>query len=1125
MFVFICVSKTVSQQIDISRQGAEAVKIRVFSETAGAVSLEASTNFQSWNAVASTNGASLELTDSNLYAFPHRFFRASFGAQTNTVSLQILSPPNDAVVTTNRPVIEVAYSGIAAATSNLVLRMRGTNLPTRVNLTGDRAVFELLSPLPEGFATIHAAYLGTNIFTEAVARVDLNIRTTGSNLPPLAQFDFRSTPAATPVTIPVLANDKDPNGDPLSISGFTQGTNGTVSLQNGALQYTPGPNFVGNDRFTYTVADPTGASATGEVRIAVMAPAGPIAYVVDAPVLANEFREIPEAIAYVCNASQQPGKVIIRTDRLLAISELRINCPVEISREDDRHSSLSGGAVRIISEANVTLAGMNIAADDILFDARANLNLFRVALTGPTLIRLRDDGIAAVTFNAAAPAAPQNLQVVDVTAPSVTTSIEAPGEVHADLEGIRAKVVGIEGEVDLGSVEYKAVESENVTVELTVGASARVAAQAVAAASRHHMDVTVNGQAEVLMESVVAAHGEIDMKGAGKVTIDVSNTQSQTSVRKFNGEDTSYRSRDHTAFDAEYVVGNENASAKVRITENSLRAGGTVRQTIAPGAEAEVTVDVAHVDGETVVTSEGKLTAQYKGAEFNAGYRARINAGEASIDTRDGSARGVDIDVEAGVHVQNLIMNNMDFKANVNANFREGAFLGVGGALNSDFSLGSRLTVILSSPPGGLPNKKKPGLANAATPSEFVVTNCAFNVTGNQAPIHVSGLEIPVRIERNTIRAPSFGIVAGEIAAPLTIRSNTLINCGIGIDGDIEGEGRSGYAPGPYLISGNTIREGNPNEGITIQDVKLAIVELNDIAATNGLTVSAAYAQVVSNMFDASRNGAMAIRALKGPNGAAVLIVTGNTITGAAPIVLLPDSYSRFESNRFISVIPQGSEDPDPVSVLSVGNSQGTVSAVFRKNQFSDLTISALGAAFLEVSENTGTFKEIGFFSLPPNSRTIAAVINNNTLSGDFPRISADGVSLRMRGNRIDDLDLGISGNFAPNYAVVENNQFGGASNVSVGENGHTRLAGNTFGSDSFIGDGGFLVNDPGTNAINNDNISSPLNFNGDADGCADYPPPEFTGDPNDPCSNGMGPRPPSAPNIPEPVEPPWPVF
>ena len=90
-----------------------------------------------------------------------------------------------------------------------------------------------------------------------------------TNDAPVARNDQAETQEDTPVDIDVLQNDRDPEGDDLSVESFTQPENGTVTRgANGILTYTPNQNFNGTDTFTYTVTD--GASndtATVTVRV------------------------------------------------------------------------------------------------------------------------------------------------------------------------------------------------------------------------------------------------------------------------------------------------------------------------------------------------------------------------------------------------------------------------------------------------------------------------------------------------------------------------------------------------------------------------------------------------------------------------------------------------------------------------------------------------------------------------------------------------------------------------------------------------------------------------------------------------------------------------------------------
>ena len=77
-----------------------------------------------------------------------------------------------------------------------------------------------------------------------------------SNDDPEAVDDTANTNEDTPVTINVLANDSDVEGDAISVTGVTQPANGSVVLNSdGTVTYTPNSNFNGVDTFTYIISD------------------------------------------------------------------------------------------------------------------------------------------------------------------------------------------------------------------------------------------------------------------------------------------------------------------------------------------------------------------------------------------------------------------------------------------------------------------------------------------------------------------------------------------------------------------------------------------------------------------------------------------------------------------------------------------------------------------------------------------------------------------------------------------------------------------------------------------------------------------------------------------------------
>jgi len=92
------------------------------------------------------------------------------------------------------------------------------------------------------------------------------------NLPPVAVDDSVSTPMNTDIDIAVVANDSDPNGDPLKLGTWdgNSAAGGLVFDSNGThMVYQPPKNFVGTDTITYTAYDGSLFSNKATVTVTV----------------------------------------------------------------------------------------------------------------------------------------------------------------------------------------------------------------------------------------------------------------------------------------------------------------------------------------------------------------------------------------------------------------------------------------------------------------------------------------------------------------------------------------------------------------------------------------------------------------------------------------------------------------------------------------------------------------------------------------------------------------------------------------------------------------------------------------------------------------------------------------
>ncbi|MGE3488948.1 MAG: MBG domain-containing protein [Vicinamibacterales bacterium] len=95
-------------------------------------------------------------------------------------------------------------------------------------------------------------------------------KVTSSNRAPYAKNDSLTTEKGDAKTIAVLANDTDPDGNPLTVTSVTQPSKGGVSINpNGTINYTPPGRFTGRTSFTYTISDGHGGVDTATVSVTV----------------------------------------------------------------------------------------------------------------------------------------------------------------------------------------------------------------------------------------------------------------------------------------------------------------------------------------------------------------------------------------------------------------------------------------------------------------------------------------------------------------------------------------------------------------------------------------------------------------------------------------------------------------------------------------------------------------------------------------------------------------------------------------------------------------------------------------------------------------------------------------
>ena len=142
----------------------------------------------------------------------------------------------------------------------------GSPLRGTVELDGN---FIRYTPAPnlsghDSFSYVMADALGNT----DMATVDVTIE--AANDAPKAYADAPTvTNDGTGHLLDVLENDRDAEGDSLTLTGAGPADHGTAVVDASQIRYTPEEDYAGDDSFTYTVSDGNGGTATGTVLVTV----------------------------------------------------------------------------------------------------------------------------------------------------------------------------------------------------------------------------------------------------------------------------------------------------------------------------------------------------------------------------------------------------------------------------------------------------------------------------------------------------------------------------------------------------------------------------------------------------------------------------------------------------------------------------------------------------------------------------------------------------------------------------------------------------------------------------------------------------------------------------------------
>ena len=205
---------------------------------------------------------------------------------------------------------------------NVAFNADGTATFTTVDGDGDGILGNVMDNGP--FAGFTAAFSGTaNFAPDAVSTVDVTVNAV--NDAPVSNDDTAATQEDYSVTINVLDNDSDVDGDTLTIT-TASAANGTVIINvDGTLEYLGNRDFFGTDTVTYTITDGNGAESTSEVTVEVTA-------VNDLPVAISDSVTTNEDVAITIDALANDSDV--DSDGLTIASATANNGTVTINADN-----------------------------------------------------------------------------------------------------------------------------------------------------------------------------------------------------------------------------------------------------------------------------------------------------------------------------------------------------------------------------------------------------------------------------------------------------------------------------------------------------------------------------------------------------------------------------------------------------------------------------------------------------------------------------------------------------------------------------------------------------------------------------------------------------------------------
>lgn len=702
--------------------------------------------------------------------------------------------------------------------------------------------------------------------------------------------------------------------DEISVTPTTADTNATLTVNDIAVN-SGDPRLisldVGDNLISIVVTAEDTTIKTYYVAVRRSFEAQATAYVVDSPVLPNEFATLGEAINYLDGnlAQGQLGEVRVKTTQTMQVDSLSFGCDIIIIIEEGASNTIQGpgtspllidaggafdvfglslvnsGGFVINAARRLAVVGSHFSADtSVEVNALGNLELRNNTLPGVTVNIGGTSGSVSLSKGSSGPEQTGevsgnllNLQKNIVEGRPFTVNANADISGLLSVENNNAPTLQLKSSY---SILGSAVVNHNITED--VGIQWKIGVGAMLLLSNHsnlnfcNLDLDLFDQSKVFIESMVAMEATLSFFGeSATIYLEASN---------LDKSDLTFGVRDLT-FNGK---GGQFGEFTANILEHTTwtQDGITVLDKFSIVSSVDSMVDLTfkgqgRFDNLFSIEAGGNFKLDLGGGTTLSGYAHVVAAGDfARISATRLLAKG------------GLSLGFKNVKLSIFASFGGAKQSEFGGTVNilgsrfysashlfqvqnASFMVGARIIFYL---PEIGPFKPLPVagsdpmiVLNAQNSTEgIIIRNVNFEGTPWLAPAIVIGdinTSIPITIEDCELKSDG-GIQILNVNSPITIRNN-----------DIEGTGINlGHVTGPVTITGNTLNV-TKSPGVSAANMEQDVIVNSNTINASGYAAPALHAAWYATI-RASSNEMISGRVRVGAPDA-LMALTGNAFAGA----------------------------------------------------------------------------------------------------------------------------------------------------------------------------------------------------------------------------------------------------